>query len=612
MANGSAPEETSTEMELQLKLYFQSFRIGLVGKSKLGFVDGRFPKSMFEPILFDQWEKCNVVVLSWIMNVVQPGLLSSVVYASDAQKVCLDLRGRFDTVNGSRIFHLLREIHTLVQGTMSIADYHSRLRDLWDEYDVFMPCPSCPCPKSKKFGKHCDYQRLLQFLMGLNESYSSPRSQILMMSPMPTLNKAYALIIDQESQRNLVSSASNSSGVIEGASMYTHTHRSNTYSGGAGTSKNSFPSGAGGSYSGGSGGGYSSGANFKSKRKPNVYVNQATVSEECGNDLCQSGVGAGSTSGAFFTSDQYQQILHLLTKFRGNKVGESSANIVTVANADLSTGQVKGIGKEEHGLYTLHEESSHKSSSQKLVHTTSVSHVSDQSVSSDVCHRRLGHASIDVMRHESLKSLNFTDCSYCTVCPVAKQSKLPFPLSVHNTTVVFELIHCDLWGPYKVPTHNGKKSDNGCEFLSTEFQTLLSNMGILHQITCVYTPQQNGVTERKHRTILDMARALRFQASIPLRFWGECVLTAVYILNRIPTKLLGYKSSFEKLYRDPPALSHLKVFGCLCYAASPQKPDKFSARVVPAVFMGYSSTQKGYILYDIHAKMFSVNRHVVF
>ncbi|KAH0653253.1 hypothetical protein KY289_030931 [Solanum tuberosum] len=287
-------------------LWSRSFRIGLVGKSKLGFVDGRFPKSMFEPILFDQWEKCNAVVLSWIMN----------------------------------------------DGTMFVADYHSRLRDLWDEYDALMPCPSCPCPESKKFGEHCDYQRLLQFLMGLNESYSTPRSQILMMSPMPTLNKAYALIIDQESQRNLASSASNGSGVIEGTPMYTH--RSNTYSGGAGTSKNSFPSGAGGSYSGGSGGGYSSGAStsggsykarksflvsehcgckghsreqcykivgypadFKSKRKPNVYANQATASEECENDSCQSGVGAGSNSGAFFTSDQYQQILHLLTKSGG-------------------------------------------------------------------------------------------------------------------------------------------------------------------------------------------------------------------------------------------------------------------------------------------------------
>ncbi|XP_010313567.2 uncharacterized protein [Solanum lycopersicum] len=204
-------------------LWSRYFRISLVGKSKLGFVDGRFPKSMFEPLLHDQWEKCNAVVLSWIMNAVRPGLLNSVVYASDARKVWLDLRESFDT---------------LVQGTILIAEYYSRLRDLWGEYDSLMPCPSCPCPESKKFREHCDYQRLLQFLMGLNESYSSPRSQILMMSPIPMLNKAYALIIDRESQRNLTSFVSNSSGLIEGTSLYSH--KSNTYTSGAGTSKVPF------------------------------------------------------------------------------------------------------------------------------------------------------------------------------------------------------------------------------------------------------------------------------------------------------------------------------------------------------------------------------------
>ncbi|KAH0722962.1 hypothetical protein KY289_006006 [Solanum tuberosum] len=173
-------------------LWSRSFRIGLVGRSKIGFVDGRFPKSMFEPELHDQWKKCNAVVLSWIVNAVRPGHLSSVVYPFDAQK---------------------------------------------DEYDVIMPCPSCPYPESKKFGEHCDYQRLLLFLMGLNESYSPPRSQILMMSHIPSLNKAYALLIDQESQRSLASTSSNSSGMIEGTTMYTHRH--NIYNNGAGSSKTS-------------------------------------------------------------------------------------------------------------------------------------------------------------------------------------------------------------------------------------------------------------------------------------------------------------------------------------------------------------------------------------
>ncbi|XP_075088230.1 uncharacterized protein LOC142170262 [Nicotiana tabacum] len=138
-------------------------RIGLLGKSKLGFVDDRYPKSKFEPEFHEQREKVNAVVLSWIMNAMCPGLLSSVVYASNAHKVWEDLKERFDKVNGSRVLYLHREIHTLTQGTMNIADYFSKLRDLWDEFDALMPCPGCPCSESKKYAEHFEYHRLLSF-----------------------------------------------------------------------------------------------------------------------------------------------------------------------------------------------------------------------------------------------------------------------------------------------------------------------------------------------------------------------------------------------------------------------------------------------------------------
>ncbi|XP_075084976.1 uncharacterized protein LOC142168219 [Nicotiana tabacum] len=99
------------------------------------------------------------------MNAVRPGLLSSIVYAFNAHKVWEDLKERFDKVNGSRVLHLHKEIHTLIQGTMTVADYFSKLRDLWDEFDALMPCPGCPCPESKKYAAHFEYHRHLQFLM---------------------------------------------------------------------------------------------------------------------------------------------------------------------------------------------------------------------------------------------------------------------------------------------------------------------------------------------------------------------------------------------------------------------------------------------------------------
>lgn len=79
-----------------------------------------------------------------------------------------------------------------------------------------------------------------------------------------------------------------------------------------------------------------------------------------------------------------------------------------------------------------------------------------------------------------------------------------------------------------------------------------TKQGIILETTCPHTPQQNGVVERKHRHLLEIARALRFEASLPTRFWGECVLTAAYIINRPPSHVLNNKTPFEILFKRIP------------------------------------------------------------
>ena len=123
--------------------------------------------------------------------------------------------------------------------------------------------------------------------------------------------------------------------------------------------------------------------------------------------------------------------------------------------------------------------------------------------------------------------------------------------------------------------------------------------------------------ERKRRHILQVARALKFHAQLPTQFWGECALTAVHIINRLPSPILSFKNPFELLYSKPPSYSHHRVFGCLAYATNVHTSHKFDYRAMPSIFIGYPAgqnpaDQKAYKLFDLSTKKVFTSRDVKF
>ena len=102
-------------------------------------------------------------------------------------------------------------------------------------------------------------------------------------------------------------------------------------------------------------------------------------------------------------------------------------------------------------------------------------------------------------------------------------------------------------------------SDNESEFTSDPMQNFYREHGIKRQSSCVNTPQQNKRVKRKHIHVLNVGRALLFQAHLQIKFWGHCVLAATHLINRTPSKLLRGKSPYEILYGKPPSCDHLKV-----------------------------------------------------
>ncbi|RVW30967.1 Retrovirus-related Pol polyprotein from transposon TNT 1-94 [Vitis vinifera] len=309
---------------------------------------------------------------------------------------------------------------------------------------------------------------------------------------------------------------------------------------------------------------------------------------------------------------------------------------------DRSTGKTIGIGRESQGLYHLTSDSS-----------PAVCISTDAPL---LIHNRLGHPSLSkfqkmVPRFSTLSSLP------CESCQLGKHTRVSFPKRLNNRAKSpFELVHTDVWGPCRTASTLGfqyfvtfiddysrctwlflmknraelfsifqkfyteiqtqfnisirvLRSDNAREYFSAQFTSFMSHHGILHQSSCAHTPQQNGVAERKNRHLVETARTLLLHSHVPFRFWGDAVLTACYLINRMPSSVLHDQIPHSLLFPDQP-LYFLppRVFGCTCFVhiLTPGQ-DKLSAKAMKCLFLGYSRLQKGYRCYSLETHRYTLS-----
>ena len=157
------------------------------------------------------------------------------------------------------------------------------------------------------------------------------------------------------------------------------------------------------------------------------------------------------------------------------------------------------------------------------------------------------------------------------------------------------------------------RSDNGGEYFSKAFVDYLKVKGIRHESSVPYTPQQNGVAERKNQTLIESARTMLAHAGLPNKYWAEAVNVAAYVGNRVMTSAdKTGKTPFEKWYGRKPNLSRMRVFGCAAYAHVPDSlRQKLDKKAVKLRFVGYADCSKGYRLIDENGKVI-IRRDVQF
>ena len=158
------------------------------------------------------------------------------------------------------------------------------------------------------------------------------------------------------------------------------------------------------------------------------------------------------------------------------------------------------------------------------------------------------------------------------------------------------------------------RSDHGTEFENAKMLTFCREKGITHNFSAPYTPQQNGVVERKNRTLQDMSRTMLLSSGLAPTYWAEAVNTACYIINRAMPHPILDKTPYELIKGIPPNISHLRTFGCKCFIHNNGKDNlgKFDPRSDKAIFLGYSSSSKAYKVLNMRTQKFEESVHVVF
>jgi hypothetical protein len=157
------------------------------------------------------------------------------------------------------------------------------------------------------------------------------------------------------------------------------------------------------------------------------------------------------------------------------------------------------------------------------------------------------------------------------------------------------------------------RSDNGTEFKNSQIEGFLEEEGIKHEFSSPYTPQQNGVVERKNRTLLDMARTMLDEYKTPDRFCAEAINTACYSINRLYLHRILKKTSYELFTGKKPNVSYFRVFGSKCFILVKRgRKSKFAPKVVEGFLLGYDSNTRAYRVFNKSTGLVEVSCDIVF
>ncbi|KAJ0519932.1 putative RNA-directed DNA polymerase [Helianthus annuus] len=514
------PSDSSTLTIVSIKLkgtenypvWSNAMRLALEAKNKYGFIDGKCIKPKDDQVLANQWDRCNSVVITWLLNSISEELFLGQVFSKLASEVWTDLRESFNKVDGSVVYDLYKRINGISQNGSTVAEYYNKLTTMWKQFDAMVQLPTCSCQAAKDYNDFSTLIKLMQFLMGLDDVYQPVRTNLLTREPFPSVKVAFSIVSREESHR-LASNGSKGQNVIgyppgfrkrPGGQSYRSNVSNNNKSNSTVGSSNSvgtvmpFTSeqiskllslvgeSSGGEQAKSNMGGESSvtcsfatgfvscsssamfefeynwivdsGANqhmVKSDKGMFDWVDVSDynlkVSHPNGTNVkvCKIGkiklVNNVILEDVFYVPGYSVNLLSVFKLAKDNKIGVLFDENHYLLQ-DLRSKKVLVTGSQDNGLYFVGK------------HGNSVNVCLNSVFKSSLWHSRLGHPSDQVLAVlKGCLDVKTLDHGPCEVCHKAKQVRVPFPLSDHKTKEIGDLVHLDVWGPYRVSSNEGFK-----------------------------------------------------------------------------------------------------------------------------------------------------------
>ncbi|KAK2410134.1 putative mitochondrial protein [Trifolium repens] len=560
-----------------------------------------------------------------------------------------------DTQRLYGVCHKLMNIITPKKIECSISTYLGNVHSALHDFNELLPPAASTTTEQEKEREQCSTFFMLLALYGLPEEYSATRDQILGSPTVPDMSTASAILLRVQAKHSHEPTVTPVSG--DTAALASFGNNKNRSQGGPSNSKPRSNSNTKCKYSHRSN--HDIDNCWELHGRPPRRANMTQVDRSHNNQTKPSPKALRQATRTFSGGVRIIRTLVLLLRLHTLVTHLfASLNHLLVLGflilvrlimlpviKDRSSGRTIGVGCESQGLYYL-------SLTSKTCSATD---------SSLTIHAQLGHPSLPKLQ-QLVPKLSKLSSLHCESCQLGKHTRSHFPDRVNKrASSPFALVHSDVWGPSRIMSTLESKyfvtfiddfsrctwiflmknrselfsifqqfyqeiktqfgvsirslrSDNAREYLSHQFQNFMALNGILHQTSCPHTPQQNGVAERKNRHLIETTRTLLLHGNVPFRFWGDAVLTACYLINRMPSSVLDGNIPHSILFPHSPLHPvPPRVFGSTCFVhnLSPGL-DKLSARSLKCVFLGYHRSQKGYRCYSPTLRRYLVSADVTF